>query len=79
MSGSGDVKAAAPGLTADGLLCGDSLLFTDAYLALWFVDSGMKTPSEWANNMNDLMGDISSAWKEGNKREEDSHEMFLPY
>lgn len=44
------------------LLFGDSLLFTDAYFALWFVDSGMKaqTHTEWANNMNDLMTDISN-------------------
>ena len=49
-----DIKAAA--LEVDSrLLFGDSLLFTDAYFALQFVDSGVKaqTHTEQANIMND--------------------------
>lgn len=35
-------------------------MFTDAYFALQFVDSGLEaqTHTEQANNMNDLMTDI---------------------
>ena len=54
------------------MLLGDSLLFTDAYLALQFVDSGMRaqTRTEWANNINDLMTDIGNRVKK--KREKTS-------
>lgn len=60
-----DMKAFCTGLDCR-LLLRESPLFTDAYFALHFVDSGMKAPTraELANHMNDLMADISNGEEE---------------
>lgn len=55
-----DIKAAALGSDCR-LLLGDSLLFTDAYFALLFVESGVKAqPHTERQITSDLMTDISN-------------------
>lgn len=84
MSQTVDVKAAALGSTAH--CCLGTLMFTDAYLTL--QSPGRKAHTEWANNMNDLMDDISNekgrnhhVFMRGKTeiKEERSYKIFLPF